>query len=70
MVDGGAGGFVGLNAGEVVLNAAQQNNLAQSIQGGGTGTVRVIGTLRGNDIVLAVDRSLQASGRGELLTWG
>ena len=68
LVDGSQ--FVGLNAGEVVLNAAQQNMLAQNLQGAGGNTVRVIGTLRGNDIVLAVDRSLQASGRGELLTWG
>jgi hypothetical protein len=68
LVDGSQ--FVGLNAGEVVLNASQQNMLAQNLQGAGVNTVRVIGTLRGNDIVLAVDRSLQASGRGELLTWG
>ena len=68
MVDGSQ--LVGLNAGEVVLNASQQNMLAQNLQGAGGNTVRVIGTLRGNDIVLAVDRSLQASGRGELLTWG
>jgi hypothetical protein len=68
LVDGSQ--FVGLNAGEVVLNASQQNMLAQNLQGAGGNTVRVIGTLRGNDIVLAVDRSLQASGRGELLTWG
>jgi hypothetical protein len=67
MVDGSQ--FVGLNAGEVVLNASQQNALAQQITGGGMGNVNLTGRLRGTDIILSVDRSLQSMGRGELLVW-
>ena len=67
VVDGSQ--FVGLNAGEVVLNASQQNALAQQITGGGMGNVNLTGRLRGTDIILSVDRSLQSMGRGELLVW-
>ena len=67
LVDGSQ--FVGLNAGEVVLNASQQNALAQQITGGGMGNVNLTGRLRGTDIILSVDRSLQSMGRGELLVW-
>ena len=67
MVDGGAGGFVGLNAQEVVLNAAQQNMLAQNLQGGG-GTVNVVGRVVGEDIFLSADRYARRSGRGGILT--
>ena len=62
LVDGSQ--FVGLNAGEVVLNASQQNALAQQITGGGMGNVNLTGRLRGTDIILSVDRSLQSMGRG------
>ena len=65
LVDGNQ--LVGLNAGEVVLNAAQQNNLAQSLQGGGS-TVNVVGRVVGEDIFLSADRYARRSGRGGLLT--
>ena len=68
LVDGSQ--LVGLNAGEVVLNAAQQNSLANTLQGNGMGNINVIGKIRGSDIILSVDRTLQSSGRGQLLTWG
>ena len=64
LVDGSQ--LVGLNAGEVVLNAAQQNNLAQSLQGGG-GTVNVVGRVVGEDIFLSADRYARRSGRGSIL---
>lgn len=70
MIDGGAGGFAGLNAGEIVLNKAAQGSLAQQLEGNGMSNMHLSGTLRGNDIVIAVDRSLQMSGKGQLLTWG
>lgn len=70
MIDGGAGGFAGLNAGEIVLNKAAQGSLAQQLDGNGMSNMHLSGTLRGNDIVIAVDRSLQMSGKGQLLTWG
>jgi hypothetical protein len=65
LVDGSQ--FVGLNAGEVVLNASQQNMLAQNLQGGG-GTVNVAGRLVGEDIFLSADRYARRSGRGGILT--
>ena len=67
LVDGSQ--LVGLNAGEVVLNASQQNALAQQITGGGMGNISLSGRLRGTDIILSVDRTLQSMGRGELLVW-
>lgn len=59
-----------VNAGELVLNKAQQNSLAQQLDGNGMGNINLRGVLRGTDIILSVDRTLQSSGRGQLLTWG
>ena len=58
------------NAGELILNKAQQASLAQSItSGGGTQTINVIGKLHGTDIVLMMDRTLKTQGK-ELAVWG
>jgi hypothetical protein len=69
MVDGGAGGFVGLNAGEIVLNRAQTGNLASQLQGSGFGNARLVGRLKGRDILISIDRELSATGKGQLATW-
>ena len=69
MVDGGAGGFVGLNAGEIVLNRSQQGNLASQLQGNGFGNARLVGRLKGRDILISIDRELSATGKGQLVTW-
>ena len=69
MVDGGAGGFVGLNAGEIVLNRAQTGNLASQLQGNGFGNARLVGRLKGRDILISIDRELSATGKGQLVTW-
>ncbi len=66
LVDGSQ--LVGLNAGEVVLNAAQQNNLAQSLQGNAP-IVRVVGKISGTDIILSADRTLMTQGK-QLAVWG
>ena len=66
LVDGSQ--LVGLNAGEVVLNAAQQNNLAQSLQGNAP-VVRVVGKISGSDIILSADRTLMTQGK-QLAVWG
>ena len=63
------GGLIGLNAGEVVLNKAQQNSLADQLSGNGLNNIHVAGRIRGTDIILSVDRSLQLQGK-QLLTWG
>jgi hypothetical protein len=69
MVDGGAGGFVGLNAGEVVLNAAQQRGVASALSEGGTRRIEVLGRLSGETIFLSSDRYTRRTGRGTIMTW-
>ena len=58
------------NAGEVVLNKAQQgvlaNQLSQPAGGDGGGISRV----SGEQIYVVLNRYLRRSGRGELATWG
>ena len=58
-----------LNAGEVVLNRAQQGNLASQLQEGGMRNLNLFGRIRGTDIILSVDRTLSLEGK-QLLTWG
>ena len=68
LVDGNQ--LVGLNAGEIVLNHAQQANLANSLQGGGFGNMQIVGVLDGETIKLCLNRHFKRSGEGELVTWG
>lgn len=82
VVDGTRGGFVGgtaysgdnvgnvrLNSGELVLNAAQQNNLANSLQGAaGLGNLQLSAVIHGEDIVLALDNVGARRGDGEYIT--
>ena len=62
--------WIRANAGELILNKAQQSSLAQSItSGGGMQNINVIGKLHGTDMVLLVDRTLKTQGK-ELAVWG
>ena len=65
MVDGSQ--LIGLNAGEVVLNKAQQATLAQNLQGGGN--IRMTGEVTGEKIVLVANRYFKRTGQGEIVTW-
>jgi hypothetical protein len=67
-VDGGTGGYAGLNAGEIVLNKAAQGSLASQLQGIG-GSMNLRGIIRGEDILVVADRSARRQGKGELLFW-
>lgn len=67
-VDGGAGGYSGLNAGEIVLNRSQQGAIASQLQNG-NGGLRVTGVLRGEDLLISIDKSARRQGRGELVFW-
>jgi hypothetical protein len=58
-----------VNAGELVLTKAQQNTLASQLQGNGINGMNISGRIKGTDIILSVDRSLQLHGK-QLLTWG
>lgn len=69
MVDGGGGGLVGLNAGEIVLNKAQTANVANELTNNQPRAMRVNGRISGHDIVLAADRSLAQEGKGHIVTW-
>lgn len=66
MVDGSQ--LIGLNAGEVVLNAAQQNSLAQTLSGN-MRSIHVVGKISGTDIILSADRTLMTQGK-QLAVWG
>ena len=59
----------GINAGELILNKAQQSTLASQLQGTGLHNLSVAGKIKGTDIILSIDRSLQLQGK-QLLTWG
>ena len=67
MMDGGS---FGINAGELVLNKAQQRNLAQNLQVGGMGSMQLKTKVKGTELLVWLDNSLAQSGRGELVTWG
>lgn len=58
-----------VNSGELVLNKAQQGNLASQLSGNGMQGIKVAGKIKGTDIILSIDRSLQLEGK-QLLTWG
>ena len=57
------------NAGEVVLTKAMQSTLASQLQGNGIQNMNIAGRIKGTDIILSVDRTLQLQGK-QLLTWG
>ena len=67
LVDGSQ--LVGLNAGELVLTRAQQSNLANSLQGNGGNTVRVVGKLAGKDLFICAENWAKSVGKGEFVTW-
>lgn len=69
MIDGGAGGFAGLNAGEIVLNRAAQGNLASQLEGNGLGNARLVGRLKGRDLLISIERELSSTGKGQIVTW-
>ena len=58
------------NAGELVLNKAQQGNLASQLQGGGFGGWKLTTKLAGTDLLVSLERTLQKQGYGKLATWG
>lgn len=59
-----------LNAGELVLNRAQQGNLASQLQNGGWGDMKLVARLAGTDLLVSIERTLQKQGYGRIATWG
>ena len=68
MAQGPNGQLIGLNAGEIVLNRAQQGVIAGALQGGGQ-TVRVVGKLSGESIFICAENWAKRTGKGEFVTW-
>lgn len=62
------GGAIGLNAGELVLNKAQQSTLASELQNGGN-RIQVIGRLSGEQLFLCAENWAKRTGKGEFVTW-
>ena len=67
-VNNSTGELVGLNAGEIVLNRAQQGNLL-SQGSGGVFNGQIVGMIEGENIVLVANRYFKRSGQGEIVTW-
>ena len=67
MVDGSQ--MVGLNAGELVLTHAQQNALANELQGNGMQNMRLQTEVRGRSLIFVLDNELRAQGKGQLATF-
>jgi len=56
------------NAGELVLNKAQQGVLANQLQGGGIQNLNLTATIKGEQIRLALNNNSRRRGRGEYVT--
>lgn len=63
MVDGSQ--FVGLNAGELVLNKSQQMNLASQLEGGGMGGLHLSTVVTAEDIKFILNNNGERIGVGE-----
>ena len=56
------GDLIGLDAGEVILNRAQQSNVASQLQGGVAQKIEIIGRVRGRDILLSANNDNRSRG--------
>lgn len=56
------------NAGELVLNKAQQSTLASELQNGGN-RIQVIGRLSGEQLFICAENWAKRTGKGEFVTW-
>lgn len=57
-----------VNSGELILNKAQQNSLANELQSGNTQPLRLSARMSGTDILFAINNALAAEGKGQLIT--
>ena len=58
-----------VNAGEVVLNHAQQGAIASQLQEAGGGGGYVPSSISGEQIFIAMNRYTRRTGKGEIVTW-
>jgi hypothetical protein len=57
-----------VSSGELILNRAQQGNIAAQLEGSGWRDANLTATLRGEDLILAIDNTSNRQGRGEYVT--
>ena len=57
-----------VNSGELILNKAQQNSLANELQSGNAQPLRLSARMSGTDILFAINTALAAEGKGQLIT--
>ena len=62
------GTVYGLNSQEIILNRAQQGNLASQLEGGGIAQGTPEARISGEDIWITLNNYTQRSGYGEILT--
>ena len=65
-VDGGRG-MIGVNSGELILNRAQQGNLASQLEGGGLQSINIDWVMRGEDMRAVINNNGRRTGRGEIV---
>jgi hypothetical protein len=63
-VDGGRG-MIGVNSGELILNRAQQGNLASQLEGGGMENLQLDTLIGAEDIRVVLNNRGRRTGRGE-----
>lgn len=66
-VDGGLG-MIGVNSGELILNRAQQGNLASQLEGGVAASANTQPYINGEQIYLGLQAYMRRSGLGEIAT--
>ena len=66
-VDGGLG-MIGVNSGELILNRAQQGNLASQLEGGVAASTNTQPFIDGEMIYLGLQAYMRRSGLGEIVT--
>lgn len=57
------------NAGEIILNRAQQANVAQGLQGGTPGNINLQAVASGEQLWFVINNHTKRKGWGEIVTW-
>ena len=58
-----------VSSGELILNSAQQNALANELQGGGLRNLRLRTEVSGRNLIVVIENDLAARGKGQLATF-
>ena len=58
-----------VSSGELILNSAQQNAIANELQGGGLRNLRLRTEISGRNLIVVIENDLAARGKGQLATF-